>query len=192
MRRRTSSPIEVASRAEVKEEKQKRAVQSAQPSAGSGQGLPHRGFHTLLLITAVTMDARLDRDQYLQQLKSSSRLPQQTWYEWFWGLKPKGGPARPTDAASSEVVKNAFVQMLDQTEPPDVFKPSEVALQLNDAQLAELGYEKWEEVLPAVYELAFEMREFGDCEILRKGRVLPETATIADLDGPIRIRRVAM
>lgn len=138
------------------------------------------------------MEARIDRDQYLQQLKSSSRLPQQTWYEWFWGLRPKSGPANPTDAASNEAVKNAFVQMLDQTEPPAVFKPSEVALQLNDEQLAELGYEKWEEVLPAVYELAFEMREFGDCEILRKGQVLPESATIADLDGPIRIRRVVM
>ncbi len=54
------------------------------------------------------------------------------------------------------------------------------------------GYEKWEEVLPAVYELAFELREFGDCEILRKGKVIGEDVTIVDLDGPIRIRRVVM
>jgi hypothetical protein len=45
--------------------------------------------------------------------------------------------------------------------------------------------------LPAVYELAFELRAFGDCEILRKGKVIPEDMSIEDLDGPIRIRRLA-
>lgn len=137
------------------------------------------------------MDARIDRDAKLKEYASSSRLPAQTWYQWFWGIQPKG-PARSTDAATSEAVRNAFLQMLDQTEPPEVFKPSEVATQLSKAQLAELGYTKWEEVLPGVYELAFELREFGDCEILRKGKVLGEDVTIADLDGPIRIRRVVM
>lgn len=41
--------------------------------------------HSLILcnrLTAVTMDARIDRDAALQQLKSQSRIPQQTWYEW--------------------------------------------------------------------------------------------------------------
>lgn len=80
--------------------------------------------------------------------------------------------------------------MLDQTEPPDVFKPSEVAQLLSDKELASLGYEKWEEALPGVYELAFEEREFGNCEILRKGQVIGDDVTIADMDGPIRIRRV--
>lgn len=137
------------------------------------------------------MDARIDRDAQLKQYASQSRLSTQTWYEWFWGIQPKG-PARSTDAAVSESVRRAFAQMLDQTEPPEVFKPSEVAKQLKQAELAELGYEKWEEVLPAVYELAFELREFGDCEVLRKGKIIGENVTIVDLDGPIRIRRVVM
>lgn len=87
-------------------------------------------------------------------------------------------------------MKKHFTQMLDQTEPPDVFKPSEVAQCFSNEELASLGYEKWEELLPGVYEIAFEEREFGNCEILRKGKVIGEDVTIADLDGPIRIRRV--
>lgn len=137
------------------------------------------------------MDARIDRDAQLKQLRSQSRLPTQTWYEWFWGIKPKGGPARAIDAATSESLRTAFIQMLDQTEPPAVFKPSEVATQLKQSQLADLGYEKWEEALPAVYHLAFEYREIGEAVILRKGKLLPEDATIEDLDGPIRIGRAS-
>ncbi|EME45006.1 hypothetical protein DOTSEDRAFT_43435 [Dothistroma septosporum NZE10] len=135
------------------------------------------------------MDARIDRDAQLKQLGSQTRLPTQTWYEWFWGIK-KAVPARSTDAATSEAIKKHFTQMLDHVEPPDVFKPSEVAQLLSDKELASLGYEKWEEALPGVYELAFEEREFGNCEILRKGKVIGDDVTIADLDGPIRIRRV--
>lgn len=80
--------------------------------------------------------------------------------------------------------------MLDHVEPPEVFKPSEVAQQLSDKDLSALGYEKWEEALPGVYELAWELREFGDCEILRKGVVLPDDVSLEDIDGPVRIRRV--
>lgn len=82
--------------------------------------------------------------------------------------------------------------MLDHVEPPEVFKPSEVAQLLSDKDLSSLGYEKWEDALPGVYELAFELREFGDCELLRKGVVLGDEVGIRDLDGPIRIRRVVM
>ncbi|CAK4020903.1 Hypothetical predicted protein [Lecanosticta acicola] len=137
------------------------------------------------------MDARIDRDAALKQLKSQTRMPTQTWYEWFWGIK-KHTPARPTDAATSTALRDAFRQMLDQIEPPDVFKPSEVAQLLSDSDLNSLGYEKWEEALPGVYELAFELREFGDCEILRKGVVVGDEVGIRDLEGPIRIRRVVM
>lgn len=109
----------------------------------------------------------------------------------FWGIK-KHVPARATDAATSECIRNAFRQMLDHVEPPEVFKPSEVAQLLSDKDLNSLGYEKWEDALPGVYELAFELREFGDCELLRKGVVLGDEVGIRDLDGPIRIRRVVM
>lgn len=80
--------------------------------------------------------------------------------------------------------------MLDHTEPPDVFKPSEVAQLLSKKDLESLGYDNWEEALPGVYELAWELREFGDCEILRKGKVLPDNVSLAEIDGPVRIRRL--
>lgn len=136
------------------------------------------------------MDARLDRDAQLKALGSQNRFPTQTWYEWFWGIK-KNTPARAIDAGTSEVMRNAFTQMLDQVEPPDVFKPSEVAQQLSKKELESLGYERWEEALPGVYELAWELREFGDLEILRKGKVLGDDVEIKDLDGPVRFRRKA-
>ncbi|KAF1821792.1 uncharacterized protein K489DRAFT_321439 [Dissoconium aciculare CBS 342.82] len=88
-------------------------------------------------------------------------------------------------------MKEYFASMLDNTDPPEVFKPSAVAQMLTDAQLKECGYDKWEDALPAVYELAFEMRTFGDCEILRKGKVVPEDVGVEEIDGPIRIRRKA-
>lgn len=138
--------------------------------------------------TEVGMDAKLDRDEQLKQWRSQIRQPEQTWYEWFWGIK-KAQPAQAIDAATSESIKNAFTQMLDQTDPPETFKPSEVALQLSDKQLADLGYKKWEECLPGIYMLAFEEREFGNCVILRKGKVLGDDVTLADIDGPIRIGR---
>lgn len=134
------------------------------------------------------MDARIDRDAQLKQLRSQTRLPTQTWYEWFWGIK-KSVPWRPTDAATSETLRKHFTQMLDHTEPPDVFKPSEVAQLLSDKELKDMGYETWEDALPGVYELGWELREFGDCEILRKGQVLGDDMRIEDIDGPVRFRR---
>jgi hypothetical protein len=88
-------------------------------------------------------------------------------------------------------MKELFSNFLDNTDPPDVFKPEAVAKKISDDQLRECGYDKWEDALPAVYEVAFEMRAFGDCEILRKGKVLGLNVGIEDLDGPIRIRRKA-
>ncbi|KXT02646.1 hypothetical protein AC578_1149 [Pseudocercospora eumusae] len=155
------------------------------------EGTVHVDAAVVEVFTELTMDARIDRDAHLKELRSQSRVPKQTWYEWFWGIK-KAVPARATDAATSEAVRRCFTQMLDHVEPPHTFKPSEVALQLTDKELAGLGYEKWEEALPGVYELAFELRDMGDCEILRKGVVIGDDVTLADIDGPIRIRRVVM
>lgn len=43
--------------------------------------------------------------------------------------------------------------------------------------------------MPAVIELAFEMRALGDCEILKGGKVLGEDVTPYDIEGGIRVRR---
>ena len=110
-----------------------------------------------------------------------------TWW-WPWANEPPK-PRNPTDASHDAGLRAHFTQMLDNCEPPETFKPSEVAELLTDAELARLGYEKAEEALPAIYELAFELRAFGDCLLMRKGKVLAEDVDLADLDGPIRIMR---
>ncbi|CZT17307.1 uncharacterized protein RCC_03141 [Ramularia collo-cygni] len=136
------------------------------------------------------MDARLNREEHIKSLTSSHRLRKQTWYEWWYSIQPDPtGPVRTTDAATSKALKAHFVEILDRVEPPETFKPREVAEALTDKELSSMGYKKQEEAIPAVYELAFEMRDLGDCEILRKGVVIGDDVGISDLDGPIRIRR---
>lgn len=84
-----------------------------------------------------------------------------------------------------------FNRMLDETEPPASFKASQVAQALTAQELAALGYINWDEVMPAILELAWELREFGACEILQKGRVLGEDVDLYDVQGGFRIRRKA-
>jgi hypothetical protein len=138
------------------------------------------------------MNVRIERDRLLKEaLGDRLAGPSRTWYQYLSGETPKPAPLPPQDAAAKPFMKEYFASMLDNTDPPEVFKPSAVAQMLTDAQLRECGYDKWEDALPAVYELAFEMRTFGDCEILRKGKVVPEDVGVEEIDGPIRIRRKA-
>lgn len=110
---------------------------------------------------------------------------------WWWPWAPEAPkPARPSDAAHDPAIRMHFAYMLDFTEPPATFKPLQVAELLTPAQLAKLGYENHFQALPAIYELAWELREFGDCEILQKGKLLPEEVSIPELEGPVRIRRI--
>ncbi|KYG49177.1 hypothetical protein M433DRAFT_46868, partial [Acidomyces richmondensis BFW] len=85
-----------------------------------------------------------------------------------------------------------FLNMLDNTEPPNSFKISEVASQLTPSELADLGYEHCQEAMPAIIHLAFELREFDDLEIIVKGRLAPDDATpeeVIEMEGPVRVRR---
>jgi hypothetical protein len=114
------------------------------------------------------------------------------WVYNYFFPPAKPGPARSTDCAQHPAVKTNFISLLDNTEPPDSFKLSEVAQMLSPAELASLGYESWREVIPGLIELAFEMREFDDLEIIVKGRLAPEDATaeeVIGMEGPVRIRR---
>ncbi|KAK3115643.1 hypothetical protein LTR53_004796 [Teratosphaeriaceae sp. CCFEE 6253] len=113
-----------------------------------------------------------------------------SWVSWLWGASGPTQPLRPIDAAHDPALRFHFLSLLDNTEPPDVFKASEVAQLLTHAELAKLGYETWREAIPAIRELAFELRGVGYCEILRKGKVLGDEVDLLDVDGPIRIRRV--
>lgn len=96
---------------------------------------------------------------------------------------------RSTDAIRAPAIQQRFHQFLDHTEPPASFKASDVAQELSYDELVKLGYEKWQEVMPAVVELAFEVREYGDCEILKGKKILGDDVSYYDIDGDVRIRR---
>ena len=53
-----------------------------------------------------------------------------------------------------------------------------------------MGYETWEEALPAVVELALELREAGFCQVFKQGRILPEGTQGFEIEGSVRIGRV--
>jgi hypothetical protein len=96
---------------------------------------------------------------------------------------------KSTDAIRSPAVRQRFHQFLDHTDPPASFKASEVAQQLSYNELVALGYESWRDAVPAVIELAFELREEGSCELLKGGQVLGEDVSAYDVGGAVRIRR---
>lgn len=86
-------------------------------------------------------------------------------------------------------IRTRFHEFLDHTDPPASFKASEVAQQLSYNELVAMGYESWRDALPAVIELAFELREEGSCELIKGGKVLGEDVQSYDVPGGIRIRR---
>jgi hypothetical protein len=107
----------------------------------------------------------------------------------FWRVPPIK-PMRPSTAMKQPCILNRWTHFLDNVDPPRTFKASEVAQELSYLELQSLGYESWEEVMPAILELAFEQRELGYCEILKGGKVLGEDVMHFDIVGGIRIRRV--
>ena len=111
-----------------------------------------------------------------------------SWWPWA-GSAPT--QRTTTDASHDPVFRNHFNLLPDQTDPPASFKASSVAALLSDPELFALGYTRGEDAMPAIIELAFELRAFGDLEIIKKGKVLGEDVGPEDIEGGIRIRRVA-
>ena len=81
---------------------------------------------------------------------------------------------------------------LGKREPPKTFCPSEVARALTGDELEDLGFGGWRDAMPAIRELAWQLRGQGECEILQKGQVLGDDVGPNDVKGPIRIRRKDM
>lgn len=108
---------------------------------------------------------------------------------WWWGEEEKK-PLKPTDAIREQSLRNRFVHFLDHTDPPATFRAAHVAQELTHNELKAMGYEDWKDALPAVVELAFELREAGYLEILKGGKVLGDDVSALDIEGSVRIRRV--
>lgn len=111
-------------------------------------------------------------------------------FGWLWGSAPKKDrPDDPMVAANDPALRAHFSSLLDYTEPPEVFKTSDVAIKLSPAELANLGYGMVEEAYPAIKALAWEARAMGDCVILYpNGRKVPMDVSWMEV-GPIRMRR---
>jgi hypothetical protein len=81
--------------------------------------------------------------------------------------------------------------MLNKRVYPKTLCPSEVARSLSADELHVLGVNSWRDMMPALRELCFEMRDRGEIEILQKGEVVPLEQGLEETRGPIRIRKKA-
>lgn len=79
---------------------------------------------------------------------------------------------------------------LRRREPPKTFCPSEVARALSADELETLGYSGWRDAMSDIREMAWGMRDRGECEVVQKGLVLSSDVSLEDVRGPIRLRRV--
>lgn len=87
------------------------------------------------------------------------------------------------------MLEDRLKEFLAKRQPPKTFCPSEVARALSSSELAELGLSGWRDAMPAVRQTAWQMRDRGECKVLQKGEVLADDVALADVRGPIRLRR---
>ncbi|KAK5129834.1 hypothetical protein LTR08_002771 [Meristemomyces frigidus] len=91
---------------------------------------------------------------------------------------------------SQAILDGHLKDFLAKRQPPKTFCPSEVARALTAQELQSLGFAEWRSAMPAIRELAWEMRERGELEVTQKGVALGVDVGVEDVVGPIRIRRV--
>ncbi len=80
-------------------------------------------------------------------------------------------------------------RLLNSRSFPKTICPSEAARALSAADLERAGVESWRDLMPAIRERAFELRDEGVLDILQKGEILPVSQTIQQTVGPIRLRK---
>ena len=71
---------------------------------------------------------------------------------------------------------------------PNTICPSEVARATSAKELEAVGVEEWRDLMPAIRELLWGMRQRGEIEILQRGTVLQDIE-LQDVKGPIRARK---
>jgi hypothetical protein len=92
---------------------------------------------------------------------------------------------------SLEPVLPHLNHLLDSRSFPKTICPSEAARALSAAELERTGADSWRDLMPAIRELSFQLRDHGELDILQRGEVLPESQTLEQTVGPIRLRRKA-
>jgi len=88
------------------------------------------------------------------------------------------------------ILTTHLTRLLHARSHPKTICPSEVARALSPAELATLGADTWRELMPAVRELAWELRagSMSELEVLQGGQVVDEGVALQDIRGPIRLR----
>jgi hypothetical protein len=73
---------------------------------------------------------------------------------------------------------------------PSTICPSEVARAIKGVELHATGAGSWRDLMPLVRELAWERRAGveRDLEVLQGGQVVPDSVSLNELRGPIRLR----
>lgn len=82
-----------------------------------------------------------------------------------------------------------LIDFLSKRDPPKTFCPSEVARALSAGEMEALGLCNWRDAMPGIRELAWTLRNRGECEIVQKGVPIEDGIGPEDVRGPIRIRR---
>ena len=80
--------------------------------------------------------------------------------------------------------------LLSSRDYPKTICPSEVPRALTAAELKACGASDWRNLMPAVRDILWDMREQGQVEILQKGVLVPQGVAPGDVKGPLRARKV--
>ena len=82
-----------------------------------------------------------------------------------------------------------FDRLLTARDYPKTICPSEVARAMSAEELSDNGAASWRDLMSAIREYTFDLRDQDKVEILQKGNVLPRTQGLKDTAGPIRVRK---
>ena len=92
-------------------------------------------------------------------------------------------------SVNSNCLKRHLDRLLDSRAFPKTICPSEVARALSQVELESEGATCWRDLMPRIRELAFELRDQEELDVLQKGLVLADLHKLEDVTGPIRLRR---
>lgn len=92
------------------------------------------------------------------------------------------------EAYDLQPVLTQMERLLDSREFPKTICPSEVARSLSADELTTTGASSWQDLMPSIRRLVFELRDVGKLDILQKGFVLPASQDLSNTSGPIRLR----
>lgn len=93
-----------------------------------------------------------------------------------------------SEQPDSIILKNRLLSLLQKRDFPKTACPSETPRSLSRSELRGLGVAEWRDLIPSMRELAFNMRDQGEIEILQKGEVVGSEVGMDDVKGPIRVR----